>query len=56
MKQAKRLIQEVYNTYRGFDCVLPDDLLFSYAGNVRHNGWTASDLHAAFKINLSKEV
>lgn len=56
MNQAKQVVQEVYNTYCGFECSLPADLLFSYAGNVRHNGWTTADLHLAFKANLSKEV
>ena len=49
MNQAKAVVQESFNNYNGFVSVLPADLLFCWAGNVRFNGWTDVELVAQFK-------
>ncbi len=49
MSQAKQVVQESFDRYNGFKSVLPADLLFCWAGNVRHNGWTEDQLIAQFK-------
>ncbi len=54
MNQAKTVVQNTFNTYNGFDSVLPSDLLFCWAGNVRFNGWTDVELVAQFKQAFEK--
>jgi hypothetical protein len=49
MKQAKEIANDAFRVYCGFnDAVLPDDIAFSCAGNIRSNGWTQADLFAFF--------
>lgn len=53
MKQAKQIVIEAHNAWIGFECSLPEDLLFCFAGNVRHNGWTQSKLFEAFELHFT---
>jgi hypothetical protein len=52
MNQAKAVVQESFDNYNGFVSVLPADLLFCWAGNVRFNGWTDAELVAQFKLTF----
>lgn len=52
MIQAKQFVADVFNKYNGFNSVLPDDLLFSFAGNVRFNGWNENDLIEQFRLHF----
>ncbi len=56
IKQAKEIVKQAFNAYTGFDSVLPEDLLFSFAGSVKHLGWTVEDLNNAFKSHFSQEL
>lgn len=49
IQDAKKLVQDTFNEFSGFACVLPENDLFSFAGSVKHLGWGVDELKAEFK-------
>lgn len=56
LSAAKEIVIQAFNAYTGFESVLPENLLFSFAGSVKHLGWTTEDLNNAFRSHFSQEL
>lgn len=53
LSAAKEVVAKAYNEFVGFECVLPEDEMFRFAGSVKHLGWGANELNAAFKARFT---
>lgn len=53
LSTAKEIVAKAYSEFVGFECTLPESELFSLAGSVKHIGWGAEELNAAFKARFT---
>jgi|TARA_A100001518_G_C1227290_1_gene80757 hypothetical protein len=56
IREAKKLANKSFSKWSGFETELPKDLLFTVAGNIKHNGWTDENMFAFFNKMFTKSI